>query len=287
VGKSTRRRHLADIPDEVTFKLKWQIAIQHVDRVLKSGFQVEAVTADAGYGNGTEFRDELSKRGLHYVVGVKSTTKVFDREPELGVPKQSGSGRPTPRATPSKRSAKPKTLKQLAAEHANAWRRVTWGKGSRGPLTAEFFALRVRPSHGWANGEQHEECWVLCERAIRSKEEVKFHLSNLPVDTSLRDLVRIAHTRWVIEQSYQHFKSEIGLDHFEGRSYPGLHHHMVLTALAYTFLEIQRRSSRAKGMPTLPQMRRLVREIVTMQLFAGRERMSKVILDFMQDPPPI
>ncbi len=113
----------------------------------------------------------------------------------------------------------------------------------------------------------------------------KFYLSNLPRRTALKRLVDLARSRWAIEQSYEHLKDELALDHFEGRSYPGFHHHLVLTALAFTFLQLERRRSRAQELPTLNQLRWILTEIVTAQLFASDERLSRMITDFMHDPP--
>ena len=97
--------------------------------------------------------------------------------------------------------------------------------------------------------------------------------------------VDFARTRWAIEQNYEQLKDELALDHFEGRSYPGFHHHLVLTALAFTFLELERRRSRAQQLPTLNKLRWLVTEIVTAQLFASEERLSRMVADFIRDPP--
>jgi len=126
----------------------------------------------------------------------------------------------------------------------DAWETVTWGAGTAGPLTARFCALRVRPSKG--RGER----WLLCERS--ASDERKYYLLHLPATTALVDLVALARGRWPIEQQYRELKDDLGLDHFEGRSYPGWHHHVVLTAVAYAFLQRERMRPDADPALTLP-----------------------------------
>ncbi len=281
------RRESTAVPDDVLFRKKWEIALEQIDQTLASGIGIQCVLADAGYGDCTEFREGLAARDLLYNVAIKSTIHAFDKAPRFVVPKrQSHKGRPPMSLVLAKSSPKPKTVVQIAKKIPNAkWEKVTWRKGPKGSLQAEFVALRVTPSKKWYRGEQHDECWLICERPIGETEPAKFYFANLPKKTPLKRLVELAHTRWAVEQNYEQLKDELSLDHFEGRSYPGFHHHLVLTALAFTFLAIEKRRSRAKDLPTLNRMRMLVTEIVTAQLFASDERLSRMITDFMRDPP--
>ena len=127
------------------------------------------------------------------------------------------------------------------------------GTGTAGPLTAEFCALRVRPTDG--RGDR----WLLCERS--ANDERKYYLVHLAATSPLVDLVALARSRWPIEQQYRELKDDLGLDHFEGRTYPGWTHHVVLTAVAFTFLQIERARSAEGPRPTLPVVRGWVREI--------------------------
>ena len=276
----------AGVPSNVTFQKKWQIALGQIDQALAAGIVVECVVADAGYGDCGDFRDGIAERGLHYVVAIQSTVKAFAKPPRFVVPRQGPMGRPPTKAVLAKNSPKPKTVRQIAKElPQSAWRKVTWRNGSKGPMSDEFAALRVTPSKAWYRGDRSDECWLLCERSSGDKQAAKFYLSNLPPKTSLKRLVDTARSRWAIEQNYEQLKDELKLDHFEGRSYPGFHHHLVLTALAFTFLELERRRSKAQALPTLNKLRQLVTEIVTAQLFASEERLSRMIADFARDPP--
>jgi SRSO17 transposase len=165
----------------------------------------------------------------------------------------------------------PLTIGALAATVPQAqWKRVTWRNGDHAPLQAEFHAVRVTPVVAWRRGHPLETLWLLCERSPGSTTVRKYHLSNLPADASLKEVVQLAHTRWAIEQQYQDFKTELGLDHFEGRSYPGWHHHMVISAVAYAFLQTERQRRRSAEPLTFPAMRAIVQEVFTGLLFAAR-----------------
>jgi len=129
----------------------------------------------------------------------------------------------------------------------DAWRTVAWREGSRGTLRKQFVALRVHAGTGCArHSESHgrswtgPEGWLLAERPVPGEEgEPKWFFSALPAETSLTRLVELAHLRWPVEQFYEDSKGECGLDHFQGRSWEGLHRHLALVMLAYTFLMLQ------------------------------------------------
>jgi SRSO17 transposase len=132
------------------------------------------------------------------------------------------------------------------------WRTISWRRGTKGRLTARFAALRVRVADGPPQrigkmGAQHlpgEEVWLIGEH--RSTGERKYYLSNLPAATPLKQLAGAIKARWVCEQAHQQLKEELGLDHFEGRSWTGLHRHALMTMIAYAFLQA-RRLNQAKG----------------------------------------
>ena len=143
-------------------------------------------------------------------------------------------GRPRLRPVPSEAPVPAEDL--LAAAR---WRPVAWRRGTKGPLAAGFAALRVRVADGDAiRTGVHlpgEEVWLVGER--RASGETKSHLSNLPAGTPLQRLVGLIKARWVCEQAHQQMKEELGLDHFEGRSWHGLHHHALMVMVAMAFLQ--------------------------------------------------
>jgi SRSO17 transposase len=146
------------------------------------------------------------------------------------------------------------------------WCRVSWRNGTNPPWRARFCAIRVTPVHDWRERRLAPEVWLLCERDLGAQPRTKYYLVNLPVTASLQQLVQLAHQRWAIEQQYQELKDELGLDHFEGRSLPGWEKHVVLTALAYAWLQYER-GRRGARLPTLPVARAVITEILTAHFF--------------------
>jgi SRSO17 transposase len=252
------RRARADIPRALKFQPKWRIGLTHVRQVRAAGLQIDGVLADAAYGNVHAFRTALDRMGLRYAVGVASRLTVQVN----GARRRFKIGR---------------VITQLPR---HAWRRVVWAQGTKGPLAARFAALRVRPV------ARRPECWLLAERPLTPHGERKAYLVNLPATASLRELVRLARGRWPIEQHYREFKDELGLDHFEGRSYHAWNHHVVIAALAFTFVELERRRGTTPT-PTFPQVRSWLREIVARLYLAETPTLLKLALAFLRDPPRI
>jgi SRSO17 transposase len=227
-------------PEERRDLTKGQIALELLDQVRAEGWPGRLVVADSGYGTSGPFRRELEARGLYYVVGVTEQMIVFAEEPRWEWPDPAVRGRRAPRSRPrlAKDSPQPVTLAELAAR--TPLRRVTWRRGTKGPLSARFAWLRVWPAYGWAAGEcagAHPH-WLLIEQ--REDGSVRYAFSNLPANTPRLAAVRYWRSRWPVEQGYQQMKEELGLDHFEGRSWHGFHRHVVLVMLAYGFLTLER-----------------------------------------------
>ena len=200
-------------------------------------------------------------------MGISSDTTVLEGTPPRLPP------RPGPGAKPraGRIEAPVRTVSDLAASlPARAWRTIEWGDGAR-RWAAQFAACRVCPAALWRTQRRLEECWLLCERAVDGSSGYRFYLSNLPPTTTLRALARLAHQRWPIEQQYSELKTELGLDHFEGRSYLGWHRHIALGAVAHAFLQMERRR-RVRTPLTFPQIHALVQEILAGLLILSRPR---------------
>ena len=220
----------AGVPDEaVIARSKGAIALAEVDRLRVAGVRFGLVLADAGYGASAAFRHGLDARGLRWAVGIPRTQKVYDRAVRL-IPPTGRKRRPVP-------DQEPQTAE--AALAGQRWRRVSWRGGTKGPLSVRFAALRVRVGDGatFANNRHlpGEEVWLLGE--WRANGERKYYLSNLPPRTSRRALTRAIKARWVCEQAHQQLKQELGLGHFEGRSWTGLHRHALMTCIAFAYLQ--------------------------------------------------
>lgn len=232
------RRQKAGIPESVRFQEKWRIALDLIDGALARGLRKRIVLADAGYGEITRFRDELRRRDLDYLVAVPGSLAVWSPDTVLALPPHTSKrGRPPTRLRVL--SGQVTTISALAA--SLRYRHVTWRQGSRGKQSSCFAAVRIRTAHKHASGRAPgAEQWLLCEWPVDRDAPSKFYLASLPVTTSLRELVRLAKLRWRVERDYQEMKGELGLDHFEGRSWPGFHHHAALCAAAHAFLAIRR-----------------------------------------------
>jgi SRSO17 transposase len=240
----------AGVPDGVGYRPKWEIALDMVRRAAAHGF-AGVVLADSLFGTVTEFRERLAADGRTYCVGIDSTPKVIAADSDLGpIPPHSGTGRPPTRPAKVRRGAMSPSVREWAVEHAAEFRSVTWREGSKGKMTGRFAAWRVRPAHGLSSGKiPLPPCWLLAEWPDGAEWPAKFFFSNLPAGTSLKRLVATAKSRWWVEHSYRELKDELGLDHFEGRSWRGWNHHVVLVLLAYAFLQDVRRRRPKKVTP--------------------------------------
>jgi SRSO17 transposase len=253
-----RRRARCKIPDSVRHREKWRLALDMLDEVFGEpagggwGLPARPVVGDAGYGDATEFRLGLAARGLSYVVAVKGTTSAYPVDAVPTAPAYRGRGRPP---TPRYRD-EPTSLVGLAvAAGRRSLHQVTWRHGSRmnarnptAAMRSRFIALRVRPANRDIPRNPDgslDECWLIAEWPPGASRPTDYWLSDLPADTPLRTLVRLAKIRWRIEHDYRELKDGLGLDHFEGRSYLGWHRHVTLTALAQAFCTQLRRDPKA------------------------------------------
>jgi SRSO17 transposase len=232
------------VPDDVGFEKKWEIALQEVDELLADDLPWAPVVADAGYGVATEFREALSERGLLYAVGISEEVTVWPEGSEPLPPKPRRAhhaGRP-PKLLRRDAAHRPVSVQDLAHQLAkSAWKNVRWREGTRGTMRSRFAAVRVRPAHRdyWRSDLRDPE-WLLIEWPPGEKEPTKYWLSTISERAAIEDLVRLVKIRWRIERDYQEMKDEIGLDHYEGRSWQGFHHHGVLCIAAYAFLAAER-----------------------------------------------
>jgi SRSO17 transposase len=267
------RRAQVRVPATRRFEEKWRLALRLVRRVRAAGIQIEAVVADAGYGDMAALRTALHRLHVPYVVAVARDITAFRGTPTVApVAARRGPGRPSrrPRLAPG---TSWQSVAQLAADvPRTAWQQVRWRNGTNPRLSAEFVALRVTPVVYWRQRAELHELWLLCERPCGTSQAQRFYFSNLPATTSLPHLARLAHRRWAVEQQYRDLKTELGLDHFEGRTYPGWHHHVVLTALAHAFLQAERLRRRETPALTLPQVRAITQEVFTALIFITRPR---------------
>ena len=235
------RRQACRVPESVGHQPKWKLALEMLDELVGWGVEPAPVLGDAAYGDITEFRLGLEQRDLEYVLDVKGATSALSESATPEQPAWSGRGRP-----PAPRYRRPfSTLADLAqAAGEQACVEVCWREGTRGPMRSRFVCLRVRPANVKLRnadpGAELPGCWLLAEWPEGKDAPTDFWLSNLPAETPIERLVALAKLRWRVEQDYRELKDALGLDHFEGRSWPGWQHHVTLVSVAHGFLTTER-----------------------------------------------
>jgi SRSO17 transposase len=245
------RRAAAKVPDTAAFATKPALALQLLQQLQRVDGLPKVVVVDAGYGVDTAFRQKLTALGFTYVVGITGAVSVWP-EGQAPLPPKPWAGRGL-KPTRLRHDAEHRPLSTRALAMQLPTRRfhtVTWRQGTNEALSSRFAALRVRCAHrDHLRVEPHPEQWLLIEWPRGEAEPTKYFLSTLPAATALKELVRVAKLRWRIERDYQELKQELGLGHFEGRSWRGFHHHATLCVAAYAFLLAQRIAAPKKTLP--------------------------------------
>jgi SRSO17 transposase len=247
-SETPERRRKTGMPDDVVHREKWRLGMDMIDEARGWGLTPPLIVADAGYGDAAEFRQGLEDRNLSYVVGVNCAHTAFTIDAQRTSPPHKGAGRRPPLIY---RQAAPGLKTHVLAAGRDATRRVTWREGSRRragkarKMGGSFVFLRLRPAslvHRRAVGfdEDLPVRWLIAEWPPGEPEPTRYWLSNLPATTPYRHLVRQAKLRWRIEHDYREVKTGLGLDHYEGRTWQGWHHHTTLVSAAHAFLTLQR-----------------------------------------------
>jgi SRSO17 transposase len=240
--EASERRANAKIPGEVTFKTKPELGVELVESAAGWDVPKAPVLGDSAYGDKTELRERLHDAGREYVLSVSPDTSVFRPKTRFQVPARAGGrGRPKSRARPDREPARIGEL--IAALPARAFETVTFRDGPDGKrMTSRFAFVRVRAANRadkrtpWPPREE----WLIAEWPEGHEAPTDYWLSNLPVGTKHERLARLARLRWKIELDYKQLKGELGLDHYEGRSYLGWCHHTALVTAAHGFLTLER-----------------------------------------------
>ncbi|BDP43610.1 DDE transposase (plasmid) [Deinococcus aetherius] len=222
--------------DLQTYKSKADLALEELDRVRAQGVTFRVVLADAGYGVSKEFRQALTTRGLTWAVGIVGHQKVFGEHVTVHdpPPKAKGKGRPNKHPVPSKQARPVRAMLHTLPPHH--WHTVKGGKKSRWVIVRARIADGVEDARGCHL--PGELVWVVGEK--RRGGEIKYYVTNHPASTSKAQIVRDIKARWSCETLHEQAKEELGLDHFEGRSWRGLTHHVVLVMLTMLFLQTVR-----------------------------------------------
>lgn len=239
--EDAERRRKAKIPAEISFKTKPELGVELIERASGWGVPAAPVLGDSAYGENTDLRRRLDGTGSEYVLSVSSRVAVFAPGTSFEVPERRGkTGRRRTRPQPDR---EPESIGALVERIGEAEAQsVAFRDGPDGePVTSRFVFVRVRASHEW----QKRPCpppqeWLIAEWPEGAEAPSDYWLSNLPADTEPERLARLARLRWKIELDYRQLKGELGLDHYEGRSWLGWHHHTALVTAAHGFLTLER-----------------------------------------------
>jgi SRSO17 transposase len=241
-ANDAERRKAAEIPKQVKFQTKPQMALAQIQQAMKDGVPPGVVLADEAYGSNREFREGVIDLKLNYSVAVRCTTTVWALEKQPLPPKPWKGTGPRPTRMRRDETHQPITVKQLAQQlPEQSWHEVAWREGSKETLRSRFAALRVRPAYGDdRKGSLQPEQWLLIEWPAGTSQPSGYWLAHMPANISLKPLVSVSKHRWVIERDYEELKGELGLAHYEGRNWRGFHHHATLCIAAYGFLMAER-----------------------------------------------
>lgn len=223
--EDAKLRKETHIPDSVCFATKLDLALAMIERARRQGIPGDIVLADGAYGNSAYFREAVRAEGLDYGLAVGSNTRVWLLDAQ------------------GRRRGEPIQVNALGASLGRrAFRRTTWRDGTKGRMSSFFCMRRVKIEQ--ADGQttaEREPVWLVIEWPVGEAEPTKYNVTTLPRRMSKKQVVRVLKERWHTEQAYQEMKGELGLDHFEGRSFPGWHHHVTVVLSCYAFVVAQRR----------------------------------------------
>jgi SRSO17 transposase len=254
-AKDRARRDKAKVPETIAFQTKPEIALEQIKTARAAGLPEGVVLMDAGYGNDTGLRTDITALGVRYVAGIGRNTSVWPPG-EAPVSPQSRTGRGRPQTRLQRGQHQPLSVKALALSlPQEAWQTVTWREGSADWLASRFARRRVRPAHrDNLLSEARAEEWLLAEWPEGETEPTKYWFFNLPEDIAFDRLIDLTKLRWRIERDYQELKQELGLGDYEGRGWRGFHHHATLCIAAYGFLIAERGAIPPSGPRFSPQL---------------------------------
>jgi SRSO17 transposase len=245
------RRASAKVPEDIVFQTKGQIlrdllqqAIDQELAPLRTSYNSRGVAlVDAAYGDEADLRDWLTKQQFLYAAAVREGTGVWWGEHQPATAPPQTVGRPRTRVLRDE-CHQPISVSDVArALPDTKWKTLSWREGTNGRLSSRFARVRVRAAHG---DKTRELEWLLIEWPEGQEQPAHFWLSTLPEAISFKELVRHTKGRWRIERDYEELKSELGLHHYEGRGWPGFHHHATLCIAAYGFLMLERLTSKKR-----------------------------------------
>lgn len=242
-SKDRERCRSAGIPDDVVYRPKWKIALEMLGRSTANGMKFKWLTADEEYGRCSMFRQGVEALGMTYVVEIPCDTMGWTKMPRvIAPPPYTGRGRPNVRTHLAPSAPVGRRVDQLWKRGGPSWQMYHVKDTEKGPVVWEVRATRF---HTWSDRLPAAQEWLLVARNVHT-EEIKYFLSNAPVDTSIEAMLSVAFTRWRVERAFEDAKGEVGLDHFEVRKYRPLMRHLVLSMVSLLFLMKETKRLREK-----------------------------------------
>lgn len=270
------RRKACGIPEDLGYKTKPEIGLELLQKAQKRGsLPFQWVAADALYGDSPTFRDGVADLDKRYFTEIRCTTPIWCTQPKVYVPKWKGRGRRPTRLRLRYASQHPVQVKELVRNIPKKdWVHAVIKEGSKGPIACEFAFLRVTESRG---NLPASELWLIIRRNLDDPSLIKYYFSNAPANTPLSEFVRVSGMRWPIETIFEEAKGEVGLDHYEMRSWLGWHHHMLLVSLAHHFLVRLRIHFREQSPAlTIYQVRLLLAAVLPAPVFDIQAALDRV-----------
>jgi SRSO17 transposase len=241
------RRRKAKIPEHVSFQTKPELGVELIEHASTFAIDRAPVLGDAAYGDNTKLRSELHAQGIDYVLSIKAETTIFEPDTVFAVPERApGSKGPAPSAPRAEEEAI--SAEQFARSlNPEDFHTVTFRGKGKTRVRSRFAFCRVTAAHPVTRDSQApREEWLIVEWPEGRDAPSDYWISNLPANTKPARLARLARLRWMIELDYRQLKGELGLDHYEGRSYLGWYHHTALVTAAHGFLTLERQDPKVR-----------------------------------------
>jgi len=244
-----KRRKVCGMPETLAFHTEPELGLEMITGLAQRGvLPFRWVTCDESYGKIPAFLDGIAALDKCYLAEVPSDTRVWLRTPPIEPPGRGLFGRPRTYPRVKRSAPRPLELRALMVQLSRTtWHRRKIQEGSKGPMIVELAFVRVTPVREELPGPR---CWAIFRRTLGSQPETKFYLSNAPADCSKQELTRLTGMRWPVETALEEAKGEVGLDHFETRTWQGWHHHMLHSFLAHLFLIRLRLLFQKKALPS-------------------------------------
>jgi len=243
------------LPADLPFRTEPELALDMLrELVTRNRVPFKWVAFDEHLGESPSLLDEIDVLGKWYLAEVPSNTRVWLRTPHVEPPGPGLLGRPRTRPRLAKNAPRAREVRDIAASlPQSAWTRYTFKEGSQGSMVAEFAFLRVTAVRDKLPGPR---VWAVFRRSLEPQPELKFYLSNAPRTCTPYELAQLSGLRWPVETTLEEGKGEVGMDHYETRSWRGWHHHMAQTFLAHLFLMrlclVFKKNARADHGPSAP-----------------------------------